>query len=46
MANLSMSYLESLTIKEIYALAKEHKIAYYSKLTKKRINFCATEIKR
>lgn len=39
MANLSMSYLESLTIKEIYALAKEHKIAYYSKLTKKELSF-------
>ncbi|WP_163655073.1 transcription termination factor Rho [Listeria sp. PSOL-1] len=39
MANLSIAYLESLTIKEIYALAKEHKIAYYSKLTKKELIF-------
>ncbi len=39
MAKLSIAYLESLTIKEIYALAKEHKIAYYSKLTKKELIF-------
>ncbi|WP_255305348.1 hypothetical protein, partial [Listeria monocytogenes] len=28
MAKLSIAHLESLTIKEIYALAKEHKITY------------------
>ncbi|SQC62391.1 Transcription termination factor Rho [Listeria fleischmannii subsp. fleischmannii] len=39
MAKLSIAYLESLTIKEIYELAKEHKIAYYSKLTKKELIF-------
>ncbi|WP_099222540.1 transcription termination factor Rho [Listeria costaricensis] len=39
MANLSIAQLENLTIKEIYALAKEHKIAYYSKLTKKELIF-------
>ncbi|WP_239255134.1 transcription termination factor Rho [Listeria ilorinensis] len=39
MANLSIARLENLTIKEIYALAKEHKIAYYSKLTKKELIF-------
>ncbi|EAD5402416.1 transcription termination factor Rho [Listeria monocytogenes] len=39
MAKLSIAYLESLTIKEIYALAKEHKIAYYSKLTKRELIF-------
>lgn len=39
MAKLSIAYLESLTIKEIYALAKEHKITYYSKLTKRELIF-------
>ncbi|MBC1643863.1 transcription termination factor Rho [Listeria welshimeri] len=39
MAKLSIAYLESLTIKDIYALAKEHKIAYYSKLTKRELIF-------
>lgn len=39
MAKLSIAHLESLTIKEIYALAKEHKITYYSKLTKRELIF-------
>ena len=39
MAKLSIAYLESLTIKDIYSLAKEHKIAYYSKLTKRELIF-------
>lgn len=39
MAKLSIAYLESLIIKDIYALAKEHKIAYYSKLTKRELIF-------
>lgn len=39
MAKMTISYLEDLTIKEIYALAKEHKISYYSKLSKKELIF-------
>ncbi|MBC1456945.1 transcription termination factor Rho [Listeria newyorkensis] len=39
MRDISISYLEKLTIKEIYALAKEHKIPYYSKLTKRELSF-------
>jgi len=32
-----MSALESMTLKELYALAKEFKISYYAKLTKKEL---------
>lgn len=46
MAKLSIAYLESLTIKDIYSLAKEHKIAYYSKLTKRELIFALLKSKR
>ena len=39
MAALTISSLEALTLKDIYALAKEYKVAYYAKLTKKELIF-------
>ncbi|MBP1969846.1 transcription termination factor Rho [Virgibacillus natechei] len=39
MAALTISHLETLTLKEIYALAKEYKVSYYSKLTKRELIF-------
>lgn len=39
MAELSISHLETLTLKDVYALAREHKVSYYSKLTKKELIF-------
>lgn len=39
MAEVTISSLETLTLKEIYALAKEFKVSYYAKLTKKELIF-------
>src|SRR5690625_5165653 len=39
MASLSISHLETLTLKEIYELTRQFKISYYSKLTKKELIF-------
>ncbi|MFC4558095.1 transcription termination factor Rho [Virgibacillus kekensis] len=39
MAELSISHLESLTLKEVYALAREYKVSYYAKLTKRELIF-------
>ncbi|MBP2257996.1 transcription termination factor Rho [Virgibacillus campisalis] len=39
MAALTISSLEALTLKEIYALAREYKVSYYAKLTKKELIF-------
>ncbi|MFC2948926.1 transcription termination factor Rho [Virgibacillus sediminis] len=39
MAELTISHLETLTLKEIYALAKEYKVSYYAKLTKRELIF-------
>ncbi|WP_188456882.1 transcription termination factor Rho [Virgibacillus oceani] len=39
MAALTISHLETLTLKEIYALAKEFKVSYYAKLTKRELIF-------
>ncbi|MFD1416386.1 transcription termination factor Rho [Oceanobacillus jeddahense] len=39
MATLTISSLETMTLKEIYALAKDYKISYYAKLTKKELIF-------
>lgn len=39
MTTLTMSALESMTLKELYAHAKKYKITYYSKLTKKELVF-------
>ncbi|MEN2767268.1 transcription termination factor Rho [Ornithinibacillus xuwenensis] len=39
MAELTLSKLEELTLKEIYALAREYKVSYYAKLTKKELIF-------
>lgn len=39
MAELTISQLETSTLKDLYALAKEYKISYYAKLTKKELIF-------
>ncbi len=39
MADLTISKLESLTLKELYDLAKEYKVSYYAKLSKKELIF-------
>lgn len=39
MAALTISQLETKTLKELYDLAKEYKISYYAKLTKKELIF-------
>ncbi|GEN89533.1 transcription termination factor Rho [Oceanobacillus sp. FSL W8-0428] len=39
MATLTISSLETMTLKEIYTLAKDYKISYYAKLTKKELIF-------
>jgi len=36
---VTISHLETLNLKEIYALAKEYKVSYYAKLTKKELIF-------
>ncbi len=38
-ATLTISQLETLTLKELYALAKEYRVSYYAKLTKKELIF-------
>ena len=37
--SLSISSLENMKLKELYELAKEFKVSYYSKLTKKELIF-------
>lgn len=39
MSEITISYLEELTLKELYQLAREYKISYYAKLTKKELIF-------
>ncbi|WP_407269278.1 transcription termination factor Rho [Radiobacillus sp. PE A8.2] len=39
MAELSISQLETLTLKELYERAKEYKVSYYAKLTKRELIF-------
>jgi transcription termination factor Rho len=39
MEGLSITSLENMTLKELYSLAREYKISYYSKLTKKELIF-------
>ncbi|MEO4054053.1 transcription termination factor Rho [Solibacillus sp. CAU 1738] len=39
MAALTISQLENMTLKELYSLARDYKISYYSKLTKKELIF-------
>src|SRR5699024_3372213 len=39
MTTLTISQLEELTLKDMYKLAKEYKISYYAKLTKKELIF-------
>lgn len=38
-SEITISHLESLTLKDIYKLAKEYKVSYYAKLTKKELIF-------
>src|SRR5699024_12588779 len=38
-SDMTISNLEDLTLKEIYALAREYKVSYYAKLTKKELIF-------
>ncbi|KGX86401.1 transcription termination factor Rho [Pontibacillus marinus] len=38
-ASLSISHLETLNLKELYALAKEYRVSYYAKLTKRELIF-------
>lgn len=39
MTALTISHLETLTLKEVYTLAREYKVSYYSKLTKRELIF-------
>ena len=39
MSEITISHLEDLTLKELYALAREYKVSYYAKLTKKELIF-------
>jgi transcription termination factor Rho len=39
MAELTISLLEDMKLKELYELAREYKVSYYSKLTKKELIF-------
>jgi len=39
MASVTINHLETLTLKELYALAKEHKVSYYAKLSKRELIF-------
>ncbi|HIV75317.1 MAG TPA: transcription termination factor Rho [Candidatus Pseudogracilibacillus intestinigallinarum] len=39
MSEITISHLESLTLKDIYKLAKDYKVSYYAKLTKKELIF-------
>ena len=35
MTNLTLAQLENMKLKELYELAREYKVSYYSKLTKR-----------
>ncbi|QSS99858.1 transcription termination factor Rho [Pontibacillus sp. ALD_SL1] len=37
--SLSISHLETLNLKELYSLAREYKVSYYAKLTKRELIF-------
>ncbi|MFD1020071.1 transcription termination factor Rho [Thalassobacillus hwangdonensis] len=39
MAELTISHLETLTLKDLYALARQFKVSYYAKLTKRELIF-------
>ncbi|WP_163539105.1 transcription termination factor Rho [Gracilibacillus sp. YIM 98692] len=39
MSEVTISELESMTLKELYARAREYKVSYYAKLTKKELIF-------
>ncbi len=37
LGDLTIATLENMTIKELYELARQYKVSYYSKLTKKEL---------
>ncbi|WP_028784125.1 transcription termination factor Rho [Thalassobacillus devorans] len=39
MAELTISHLETLTLKDLYSLARQFKVSYYAKLTKRELIF-------
>ncbi|WP_181346753.1 transcription termination factor Rho [Thalassobacillus sp. CUG 92003] len=39
MAELTISHLETLTLKDLYSLARQYKVSYYAKLTKRELIF-------
>ncbi|MEI3612078.1 transcription termination factor Rho [Pseudogracilibacillus sp. SO30301A] len=39
MSEITISHLEDLTLKELYTLARQYKVSYYAKLTKKELIF-------
>lgn len=45
MTKLTMSALENMTLKELYTHAREYKITYYSKLTKKELIFAILKMR-
>lgn len=45
MTTLTMSALENMTLKELYTHARQYKITYYSKLTKKELIFAILKTK-
>lgn len=45
MTILTLSTLENMTLKELYALAKQYKITYYGKLTKKELIFAILKMR-
>ncbi|MBE1555721.1 transcription termination factor Rho [Sporosarcina limicola] len=45
MTIMTLSALENMTLKELYALAKQYKIAYYGKLTKRELIFAILKIR-
>src|SRR5690606_7666146 len=45
MAELTISLLEDMKLKELYELAREYKVSYYSKLTKKELIFAILKVR-
>ncbi|MEK3888524.1 transcription termination factor Rho [Bacillus sp. FSL K6-3431] len=45
MAELTISLLEEMKLKELYELAREYKVSYYSKLTKKELIFAILKVR-
>lgn len=45
MEELTISSLENMKLKELYELAKQYKVSYYSKLTKKELIFAILKVR-